>query len=74
MPCVVTFIITFTTAATYASLTNAVFSALGSGTFLYLSLGHLIPVSLDNNDYKLYLHAYQHQRLIVDYHALIGLS
>jgi len=49
MPCLVTFIVTFATAASYSSLTGAVFSALGSGTFLYLSLGHLIPEVLDSN-------------------------
>jgi len=49
LPCLITFIATWKAASSSSVQVDSIFSLLGAGTFLYISLGHLIPECLDIN-------------------------
>jgi len=50
LPCLITFIITWKLSSEATNNVSGVFSSLGAGTFLYISLIHLIPECLDNKN------------------------
>ena len=52
IPCVICFIFSYWYSKNYDDIIG-IFSALTSGTFLYLSLSHIIPESINDNDYCL---------------------
>jgi len=71
LPCLVCFIVAWLAVANDAQITDEIsasglFSALSGGTFIFLSLGHLLPEvlnSFDGPDLKHHHHHHYHQQL-----------